>query len=249
MVTVPALPAGLFVGTSGWSYPEWADDFYAGVRRRDWLRHYTSRFNALEIDASFYHSLKRSTYEGWRAQTPEGFRFTVKANRFLTHVKRLDFEDESLALQREAAGGLGDKLAIVLWQLPAGLHCDSARLAGFAAKLAAWPETRHAVEFRHVSWFTEEVAALLGRHGIAACQSDAPDWPLWQAVTTDLVLVRLHGHTETYRSAYGEGALHAWAKQIRRWYEEGRAVHVFFDNTAAGHAPRDALRLAEMLQA
>ncbi len=243
----PALPPGLFIGTSGWSYPEWAEDFYAGVPRKDWLRHYAGRFNALEIDASFYHQVKRSTYAGWREQTPPEFRFTVKAHRFLTHVRRLDFDAPSLALQRDSAAGLGEKLALVLWQLPAGLHSDLPRLAAFAEKLAAWPGPRHALEFRDASWFTGAVAALLAQHGLALCQSDAPDWPLWQAVTTDRVLVRLHGHTELYRSAYAEAELCAWAKQLRRWHEEGREVHVFFDNTASGHAPRDAMRLAALL--
>lgn len=247
LMAAAALPPGLFIGTSGWSYPEWKDSFYAGVPRRKWLAHYASRFNALEIDASFYHQFRRSTYEGWHAQTPEGFRFAVKAHRFLTHVKRLEFEDESLALQREAAAGLGGKLAVVLWQLPARLACDLPRLQGFAGRLRHWPGPRHAVEFRHPSWFNEEVAALLARHRLAACQSDAADWPMWGAVTTDLVFARLHGHTATYASAYGRHGLRPWADRIRAWLAEGRRVHAYFDNTACGHAPRDAQLLAEML--
>lgn len=241
------LPLGACVGTSGWSYPEWAETFYSGVPRKHWLAHYAARFNALEINASFYHHFKRSTYQGWREQTPDHFRFAVKAHRHLTHVKRLDFEEESLALQRDAAAGLGDKLAVVLWQLPARMACDMGRLQGFVGRLRHWPGPRHAVEFRHPSWFTEDVAALLARHRIAVCQSDAADWPLWEAVTTDLVFVRLHGHTATYESEYGRRGLRPWAEHIRAWLAEGRRVHAYFDNTAAGHALRDAQQLMAML--
>lgn len=179
---LPALPTGFFVGTCGWSYPEWADDFYAGVPRRDWLAHYAERFNAVEVDASFYHSLRRVTYAGWRERTPAGFRFVVKANRFLTHVRRLDFGDDSLARERDAMAGLGDKLALVLWQLPAALRADLGCLHAFLKRLAAWSGTRHALEFRHASWFSDEVAATLAAHGVAVCQSDAPDWPLWSVM-------------------------------------------------------------------
>jgi uncharacterized protein YecE (DUF72 family) len=236
----PQPPAGPFVGTCGWSYPEWADHFYVSVPRKDWLAHYAAHFDAVEVDASFYHSLRRSTYAGWRERTPAGFRFVVKANRFLTHVRRLDFGDGSLARERDAIAALGDKLALVLWQLPAALHA-------FLARFAAWPDTRHVLEFRHASWCCDEVAAALAAHRVAVCQSDAPDWPLWQVVTADVVLLRLHGHAQTYRSTYDEAELRDWARQIGSWQAAGHATYVFFDNTAAGHAPRDAARLVGSL--
>jgi uncharacterized protein YecE (DUF72 family) len=104
------------------------------------------------------------------------------------------------------------------------------------------------MEFRHPSWFTDEVANCLRAHRIAACQSDAADWPLWDVVTTDLIYVRLHGHEATYASAYPESELRAWARKIRRWQREGRDVHVYFDNDAWGHAPRNAQRLLALLR-
>jgi uncharacterized protein YecE (DUF72 family) len=107
---------------------------------------------------------------------------------------------------------------------------------------------RHAIEFRHESWFDAEVAALLAEHRIAVCQSDAADWPVWNAVTTDLVYVRLHGHLATYASAYSEAELRAWARRIGRWLRERRDVHVYFDNDAFAHAPRNATRLIALLQ-
>jgi uncharacterized protein YecE (DUF72 family) len=101
-------------------------------------------------------------------------------------------------------------------------------------------------EFRHPSWFVDEVAACLTAHRIAACQSDAADWPRWDAVTTGLVYVRLHGRTLTYASSYSERELRDWASKARRWMREGRDVHVYFDNDAYGEAPKNALRLVAL---
>lgn len=236
-----------YIGTSGWTYDFWKDSFYLGVPRKDWLHHAASRFTGLEINATFYHRLKTSTFENWREATPPEFRFTMKAHRFLTHVKRLKPPRKSFDEQRQAASGLRNKLACVLWQVPANLHRDDERLRHFVRLLDSWPETRHALEFRHPSWFHEETARLFGEHRLAVCQSDAADWPLWDAVTTDLVYVRLHGHEVTYASRYGVRGLRPWAVKARRWLTEGRDVHVYFDNTDAGHAPQDALALLKML--
>lgn len=238
----------LYVGTSGWNYAAWASGFYRGVPRRAWLAHYARCFGAVEVNASFYREIRPATYAAWRDQTPEGFRFCVKAHRYLTHVKRLAFPPESLQRQRHNVRPLGPKLSVVLWQLPSSLPWEARRLEHFLAAIDRWPEARHAVEFRHASWFRDDVAALLARHRVANCLSDATDWPMWEAVTADLVYVRLHGHPRTYASRYAPQALDAWAARIGAWLAEGRTVHVYFDNTDAGAAPRDALALAVRLE-
>jgi uncharacterized protein YecE (DUF72 family) len=235
------------VGTSGWTYPEWQTLFYAKVPRRSWLRHYATRFGAVEVNATFYHLLKASTFERWRDETPDEFRFAIKGNRFLTHRKRLADPAVSIAKDRERASALGGKLAVVLWQTPRSLPRDIDSLKVFVDALSSWPEARHAVELRHERWFTDDVAACLSAARIAACQSDAADWPLWDAVTTDLVYVRLHGHERTYWSEYAAQQLSSWARRVRLWRAEGRDVHVYFDNTADGTALRDAERLLSML--
>jgi uncharacterized protein YecE (DUF72 family) len=235
-----------FIGTSGWNYAEWQENFYGGIPHREWLAFYARHFNAVEVNATFYHHQRISTFEHWREQTPAGFVFAIKGHRYLTHIKRLA-ETSSLALSRDAAAGLGDKLAVVLWQTPRSLHKDLARLEGFAQALAAWPQARHVLEFRHASWFDAEVADCLQRHRLGNCLSDAADWPLWDAVTTDLAYVRLHGHTDTYASAYDQGELKHWAGRVRAWQAEGRGVHVYFDNTVSGAALENALQLKEML--
>ena len=122
------------------------------------------------------------------------------------------------------------------------------RLQVFAKALKSWPQARHAIEFRHDSWFDNEVAACLRAHRLAICQSDAADWPLWDAVTTDMVYVRLHGHAVTYVSAYNTRELGQWARRIRRWLRQNRHVHVYFDNDALGAAPRNALELIALVR-
>jgi uncharacterized protein YecE (DUF72 family) len=235
----------LYIGTSGWNYEHWRDDFYRGLRREDWLAYCAERFTGIEINATFYRLQNTDTFARWRDQTPANFRFTIKGNRFLTHNKKLNDARAAIALERERAQGLGDKLAAVLWQLPGNFHIHLDRLKAFAKELDSWSRARHAIEFRHPSWFTGEVADCLTRHRIAACQSDAADWPMWDALTTDMVYVRLHGHSRTYASAYSRASLERWATRIADWRAQGRMVHVYFDNDSEGAAPRDALRLME----
>ena len=236
-----------WIGTSGWAYDEWGPEFYAQLPRGRWLEHYALAFDAVEVNATFYHLPARSTFVSWRARTPARFRFAIKASRYLTHVRRLDFPLAALARQRDAARGLGRKLSVVLWQLPANLRADRALLERFLHRLKRWDGVRHALEFRHPSWFDEAVRARLRRARVAVVQSDAADWPLWRAVSTDLVYVRLHGHRRTYVSSYAAATLGRWAARCRAWLAEGRQVHVYFDNTARGHALRDATRLRRRL--
>lgn len=239
--------SGLFIGTSGWNYDEWKDGFYAGVKRDDRLVHYAGRFDAVEANATFYRLQKPATLKHWRDATPDGFRFAIKGNRYLTHNKKLKDPLDSIEIERENARPLAPKLSVVLWQLPGNLDKNIARLREFCEALGSWSDVRHAVEPRHTSWFDAETAECLAAHGVAACQSDAADWPMWDAVTGDLVYVRLHGHTRTYASRYSTASLKRWASLIKRWRSERRTVHVYFDNTAEGAAPRDASKLRSLV--
>lgn len=241
------MSAQVYIGTSGWNYDAWREGFYGDVAKRHWLRFCAERFSAIEVNAPHYRLQRKSTFQRWRGLTPPGFRFAVKANRYLTHSRKLKDPRPAIRKERERAQGLGRKLAAVLWQLPANFHKRLDRLEAFATALHGWSQPRHAVEFRHASWFDEEVAACLQHYDIAVCQSDAADWPLWNKLTTDLVYVRLHGRTQTYASNYPEGELRSWARKLRRWRGEGRDAHVYFDNDACGYAPLNALRLLELV--
>ena len=238
------------IGTSGWAYDEWRQEFYAGVPRRRWLEHCAEHFGAVEINATHYRLQRLSTLERWRPAVPPDFRFALKAHRYLTHVRRLRDPLEPIRRDRERAEALGSQLAAVLWQLPARFVFDderSERLDRFLDALTtSWP-ARHALELRHRSWFRSDVAARLTDHGVSSCISHAADWPMWEAVTADFVYVRLHGHPQTYASPYGRRGLRPWARRVRGWLDEGRDVLVFFDNDAGGAAPCDATRLIELL--
>ncbi len=229
-----------YIGTSGWNYKSWRNSFYGDTPQKNWLRFCAERFTAIEVNGTFYRLQDKSTFKKWRDQTPEDFLFAIKGHRYVTHNKKLLDVEEPVIRCRDSASPLGKRLAAVVWQLPAFLKKDFGRLEQFLKDLRHWKSTRHAIEFRHKSWFDNEVAECLERHAV--------DWPMWKQVTTDLVYIRLHGHTRKYASSYSEAALEKWATRIRRWLQENRAVHVYFDNDAEGAAPLNALTLLEMLR-
>lgn len=237
------------IGTSGWTYPAWSQGFYAGVPRRRWLAHCAEHFTGIEVNATFYRQLKPETLANWREQTPPDFAFAVKGHRFVTHVRRLKDVDEPLVRAKAGLAPLDGKLAAVLWQLPPSLKKDTVLLRNFGEQLESWQEPRHVIEFRHRSWFDDETLTVLAECGLATCISDAPRWPLWEAVASSLAYVRLHGHERLYASAYGKDGLRPWAEKVRTWLAAGNDVHVYFDNDAEGAAPEDAKRLIAMARA
>jgi uncharacterized protein YecE (DUF72 family) len=242
------MAAAAYVGTSGWNYKSWRERFYGETPQRRWLQFCAERFTAIEVNGTFYRLQEQSTFEKWRDETPNTFPFAIKGHRYVTHNKKLLDAEESVIRCRESASPLGDRLAAVVWQLPAFLKKDAQRLENFLNVLRHWNSTRHSIEFRHKSWFDDEIAECLKRHAVAVCMSDAPDWPMWEEVTTDLVYIRLHGHTRKYASNYSKPTLRRWAARIGSWLKENRAVHVYFDNDAEGAAPGNALTLLEMLR-
>jgi uncharacterized protein YecE (DUF72 family) len=238
-----------YIGTSGWAYKHWKTSWYQGLPQSKWLSYCAERFTALEANGTFYRLPSKQSLQVWNEITPPEFRFAIKAHKYLTHHKKLLDIAEGIEKQKERAEGLGKKLACVVWQMPASFRLNMERLECFCREIKAWPETRHALELRHKSWFIDEVADMMSEHGLAVCISDASRWPMWERVTTDLVYIRLHGHTHTYWSAYTDEDLAPWAAKVDKWLEEGRDVHVYFDNDAAGAAPYDAERLLAMVLA
>ncbi|HEY5950984.1 MAG TPA: DUF72 domain-containing protein [Kofleriaceae bacterium] len=239
--------ARAYIGTSGWVYAGWREHLYADTPVKKWLQVASRAFDALEINGSFYTQIKPETYQRWYAETPAEFRFALKGHRFVSHYKRLRDCRDSIIRLRDQAQPLHEKLAAVVWQLPSNFQCSIERLEDFMRSLEAWQGVRHALELRHRSWFVPEVAAILRANNVAVCMGDAPDFPMWREVTSDLAYVRLHGHTRKYASSYSEQSLRAWASDAQRWLAEGRDVHVYFDNDAEGHAVRNALRFQELV--
>ena len=161
----------LFIGTSGWSYDAWRNSFYRGVPRRSWFQHYAAHFSAVEINASYYRLQQVSTYRRWYEATPPGFRFAIKANRYLPAYRRLREPEQSIALERERAQGLEEKLSVVLWLCTASFQKNLRRLEVFSETLSGWNDVRHAIEFRHPSWFDEGVRRCLREHDVEIISS------------------------------------------------------------------------------
>lgn len=236
----------LLVGTSGWSYDHWSGCFYPEhLPAADRLTFYAERFSTVEINATFYRLPSESTVSHWRDGVPTDFRFAVKGSRYITHIRRLADTDDAVARFLDRVGGLRDRLAVVLWQLPPTLQRDDDRLDAFLAPLAATP-VRHAVEFRHESWFAEEVYALLRSHNAALVSASGDDLAPAFVPTADFVYARFHG-TATYHGAYARPALEPWAAFLADQLAEGRDCYAYFNNDAEGHAPVDAQRLLGMV--
>ena len=236
-----------FIGTSGWVYAGWRQHLYADTPAKDWLRVASRAFDSLEINGSFYTQIKPETYARWYAETPPGFRFALKGHRFVTHYKRLRDCEDSIVRLRDQVKPLREKLAAVLWQLPDTFQCDLERLESFTAALGSGPRCATRSSFGIGRGSPPRRRSILADANVSICQSDAPEFPMWREVTTDLVYVRLHGHTRMYASSYAEQSLRTWADDTKRWLDEGRDVHVYFDNDAAGHAVRNALRFQELV--
>lgn len=235
------------IGTSGWDYDAWRGSFYpAEMGHEDPLAFYARVFPTVEVNYSFYHLPERDTFVRWREGTPSDFLFSVKANRYLTHMKKLKDAAEPLQRFLGAARGLGEKLGVVLFQLPPFWHTDESRLRSFLELL---PEgIRFTFEFRHESWYTEGVLDALCQKGVGLCLHDHADGPSPIIVTTDFVYLRFHGPQGEYREKYGEEGLGKWAKRIRNWREGGLDVYAYFNNTAHGHAIEDAKQLRALLR-
>lgn len=251
----------LRIGISGWRYTPWRGVFYPdGLPQREELHYASRQVASIELNGSFYSLQRPSSYARWYGETPRGFRFAVKAPRFITHIKRL--RDADTALANFFASGvfaLREKLGPILWQCPPSLRFDAALFDAFLAQLPRdtgqatalarrhdahlkarallTPDRprplRHALEIRHPSFACAEFVALLRRHGVALVVADtAGKWPYLEDVTADFMYLRLHGDEELYASGYSDTALDDWARRIRAW--------------ARGTQPRGAVRASDV---
>jgi uncharacterized protein YecE (DUF72 family) len=233
------------VGTSGWTYADWSGRFYPkgvnGVKRLDF---YTRQFDTVEVNATFYRLPGRALLTSWNRRLPEGFHLVVKGSRLITHTRRLRNCDETLATFLERVGGL-HRLRVVLWQLPPSLQRDLPLLEDFLAQLSG--PARHAVEFRHASWWDGAVAELLARHRAAFVTVSAPDLPPDVVPTTDFLYVRFHGiGRQRYDYLYGESELREWAQRLAP-HRAGRGLYAFFNNDYRAQAVENAQTFRALL--
>jgi uncharacterized protein YecE (DUF72 family) len=237
----------LHIGTSGWHYASWWGRFYPqGLRKAEALPYYASRFSATELNAPFYRTPTLEAVQSWFDQTPDDFRFTWKASKFITHWKQLSANSaNSLDLMETRLAILRHKIGPILFQLPPRLMMHRDKLAAFIAMLNL--KRTYSFEFRHPSWYEPSIFELLHRHNIALCISDHAAAPAPRNVTADFVYVRNHGPSGRYHGNYSDAALGDWARDIGRWRRGGADVWVFFDNDVKSAAPQDAERLSALL--
>jgi uncharacterized protein YecE (DUF72 family) len=236
------------IGCSGWNYPHWRERVYPkGLPPKRWLAYYATLFDTVEINNTFYRLPRVSAVHGWVEQTLPGFVFAVKMSRYITHVRRLGGLEQGIPLfySRIAPLARSSKMGPVLWQLPPTFKRNDERLA---AALAALPRGRHCFEFRHPTWYDEEVYGLLRRRGVALVMPDSPKYPFRELeLTGDWTFVRFHHGTRGRRGNYSERELEEWAERIAGWRERGIDVYGYFNNDWEGFAVKNGLRLKELL--
>lgn len=246
-----------YIGTSGYQHAEMKGVFYPKkLPAKNWLSFYADNFSTVEINTSFYRLRLGAVYEKWKKETPKNFIFSAKMFRYITHIKRLILDEESLPIlceELENFSALGGKLGPILIQLPPGAKYNKERLEIFLKNLLAlWGKNfkqkpMFAIEFRHESWLCEETYALLRKNKIAFCISDSPAWPTVNVMTTDWTYIRFHGRPKLFESLYSEKNLKKWAKDLIKL--KPKKIFIYFNNSTGKPTEnaRDMMKIFERL--
>ncbi len=230
----------LYVGTSGYSYKEWKGSFYPEkIPAKEMLSYYAGRLSTVEINATFYRMPQTSMLENWKAQVPPLFRFSLKASQRITHFKRLKETEEETKYFLETAGVLGDQLGVILVQLPPNMKKDLPRLENFLTQLPA--TTPAAFEFRHPTWFEDDVLELLRGQNRPLVVSDTDDLP-----TNHIDKTADWGYLRLRRVNYSEENLKEWVARIRA--QSWKETFVFFKHEDEGTGPKLAAQFIKLAE-
>ncbi len=235
------------IGTAGWAIP--AANRPSFPKDGTALQRYAAVFRCVEVNSSFYKPHRRSTWERWAGSVPNAFRFSAKIPKEITHVRRLVDATDRLDQFVDEVGGLGDKLAVLLLQLPPSFAFDAALVTDFLEAVSSRIRAQIVCEPRHASWFAPEADALLASSRVARVAADPASAPQagvpggWRGFT----YTRLHGSPIMYRSAYGEERLRSYADTIAADLAAGQPTWCMFDNTASSAALGDALHLLRLV--
>jgi len=235
------------IGCSGWNYRHWRGAFYPdALPVKRWFDHYAGAFDTVEINNSFYRLPKPETFAKWRDQAPPGFRFAVKANRFLTQAKKLRDCADPIARMMAPVRELRETLGPILYQLPPRFRANPERLDEFLALLPR--DLTHVFEFREASWHGDEVLAVLERHGASFCTHDMPGLEVPRLAIGPIAYVRFHGSSGKYWGRYSDEALGGWRDWMLAQAEAGREVWAYFNNDIHAEAIADALNLIALVR-
>lgn len=236
----------LFIGCSGWFYWDWRGKFYpAELPTSKWFEYYQHRFDTVELNAPFYSWPTTATVKTWLRQAKEkDFVYTVKVSELITHVKRFNGTKTLIRDFGFIADMLGERMGCFLFQLPPSYHYSPTRLKAIISQLD--PARRNVVEFRHKSWWNEDVYKALRKAGIIFCSCSAPKMPDDLIKTADDIYIRFHGLEKWYRYNYSDDELAAWAERIRK--TKAKRVWIYFNNDYDIHAINNAKTLASLLK-
>lgn len=237
-----------FIGCSGFHYDDWKGSFYPeDLSTDDWLPYYTNHFQTVEINNSFYSLPDEGQLKTWHKQTPAHFKFTMKGSRYITHMKKLmNDKDVQNGIKKfyNTISPLGGKIGCILWQLPGNLHRDDKKLDDFCSLLSR--DFKNVIEFRHQSWFDDQVLQILKNHRVGYCIISAPDdLPELVEATTETGYVRFHGKDEWYKYDYSSKELEKWSKKINTLKTE--RVYCYFNNDFKANAIENAQMLKKKL--
>jgi uncharacterized protein YecE (DUF72 family) len=237
----------VWIGCSGYVYKHWRGAFYPqDLPESRWLSHYAQFFPTVELNNTHYMLPSEKTFEGWRDNSPEGFLYAVKANRYITHMKKLKEPQEPLDRMFERARLLGPKLGPVLYQLPPRWRFNAGRLETFLAALPAGIE--HTIEVREPSWLNPDFFSMLERSSVAFCIASLPIYETPLVATAPFVYIRFHGSGHMYYYDYTPDELRHWRDVILRFAGEGRTVYCYFNNDPNAWAVRNALELMRLVR-
>lgn len=232
-----------YIGCSGWHYREWKDLFYAGIRQKDWFSHYAEKFNTVEINNTFYRLPNATMVKNWYQNAPTDFVYTIKANRMITHYKKFKQVKSVSDDFYRICTKLQEKLGCILFQLPKNFHYSQQNLANIIDTLN--PKFKNVVEFRHASWWNDEVYRAFKDNHIIFCSISAPELPEKIVYTGTDIYIRLHGLT-WYDYKYTNHELSSYAQSIKK--RTLNNVWCYFNNDVNAYAVDNALKLARLLR-
>ncbi len=236
----------VFIGTSGYSYNHWVDDFYPlDVASNKRLDYYSEHFNTVEINNSFYNLPQKKTFQKWAKAVPKEFVFSVKANRYITHMKNLMVDREPINKLLDRSKPLENKLGPILFQLPPQWNLNLDRLKDFIKLLPQ--NQRYVIELRNKTWYTKEVYNLLKDNNVGFCIHDHQDAPSPKKITADFVYLRFHGPNGDYQSKYSKEELENWKLKIENWRSQNLDVFAYFNNDFEAFAIDNAQQLKNLL--
>lgn len=237
------------IGTSGWSYEDWrGGKFYPkNLKKINELGYLAESFNTVELNASFYHLPKKYTFKNWKKKTPKDFVFSVKASRYITHIKKLKDSQETWGNFYQRTKLLGGKLGPILVQFQPSWKKNTQRLKNFL-KVATKDHEKLALEFRHPSWFCDNIYDILREYNVTLVYADCGQkWPQkWRETSSDFAFIRMHGPNGSYATKYKKDHLRKIAEKIEKPLKQDKKVYVYFNNDYEAYAIENALALKDL---